>query len=272
MTRRQFLLPRYLLLLTATFACSWTVAHAFFGDRSAPSNVGDVAAQALPSAEAYDSATVYVREKLLPSVRQVVENTNSTWIVVLRGKDLLVCEDLGRQLREMRVAGGGARTILVWTDHESVPAVRAFLKREHLRSFLLRSMDVEDLFESRTRPVTPAMLVLQPDDSVVGISHPKRFPNVRLRSFAQELQYIDESVLHSDLLDREPSVPVQPSSGGTHVTAGGRGGRVSTVLLPCGCRCGELLYRVQRSVSGHRLQVLHHPGRRLGVSPVTAEV
>jgi hypothetical protein len=125
----------------------------------------------------------------------VVENTNSAWIVVLRGRDLRVCEDLGRQLRELRVAGGGARTIVVWTDQESVPAVRAFLKREHLHSFLLRPVEVANLFESRTRPVTPAMLLLQPDDSVVGISHPKRFPNVRLRSFAQELQYIDEPVL-----------------------------------------------------------------------------
>ena len=113
-------------------------------------------------------------------------------MVVLRGKDLLVCEDLGRQLRELRTSVRGVRDIIVWTDPDDVSEVRAFLEREHLRSVQLRSVELENLFEGRKRPVTPAVLFPRPDGSVIGIAHPKRFPNVRLRSFAQELPRLQD--------------------------------------------------------------------------------
>ncbi|MEW5926277.1 MAG: hypothetical protein AB1941_02205 [Gemmatimonadota bacterium] len=192
---------RYSLLLVASFACSWAVAALATGSTARP-EPEDAAAGALPSDAAYDSATTFVRERLSGPVHRSVEGMATAWIVVLRGRDLLVCEDLGRQLRELRAADGGARNVLVWTDHEDLPAVRAFLKRENLRSLQLRSVQVENLFESRTKPATPAVLLLQRNDSVLGIAHTRRFPNVRLRSFAQELQAVQEPERRRDLLDR----------------------------------------------------------------------
>jgi hypothetical protein len=108
--------------------------------------------------------------------------------VVLRGRDLLVCEDLGRQLREFSRAASAGLPMVVWTDTRGAPRVNAFLVREHVRSAQRDSIDVDGLLDSGEKIITPAVLLASRiDGEASGIAHSRRFPNIRLRSFAQEL-------------------------------------------------------------------------------------
>jgi hypothetical protein len=109
--------------------------------------------------------------------------------VVLRGRDLLVCEDLGRQLREFGSAAGADMPMVVWADTRGAARVNAFLAREHVRFAQLDSIDVDGVLDSGAKISTPAVLLASRiDGEASGIAHSRRFPNVRLRSFAQELE------------------------------------------------------------------------------------
>ena len=79
--------------------------------------------------------------------------------------------------------------IVVWTDARGAPGVNAFLAREHVRSAQRQSIDLDGLLDSGEKIITPAVLLASRiDGEASGIAHSRRFPNIRLRSFAQELE------------------------------------------------------------------------------------
>ncbi|HEU0013077.1 MAG TPA: hypothetical protein VFQ45_05310 [Longimicrobium sp.] len=109
-------------------------------------------------------------------------------VVVLRGRDLPGCEDLGRQLRELQHRYRGRASVFVWTLASDSNAVLRFLRRERLRAGLASFSTLDSLGLGPAPLVTPAVLrVRLSDGSTYGIGHARRFRNVRSRSFADEL-------------------------------------------------------------------------------------
>jgi hypothetical protein len=112
---------------------------------------------------------------------------DTTLAVVLRGRDLATCEDLGRQLRNLRRVAP-TRTLVVWTEPSGVEDVRRFLRRERVSNVQVSALDLGTLMHGVRTLASPAALLISADGRVVqGIAHPNRFPNMRLRSFAEEL-------------------------------------------------------------------------------------
>jgi hypothetical protein len=114
-------------------------------------------------------------------------------VVVVAGRDLVGCEDLGRQMRRLRRAMGSGRPLLVWTELGSAGKVERFFRRERVPHVVVRETDIRRVLHA-VPVVTPAALLVRADGEVIqGISHPKRFPNMRLRSFAEELTLLTSS-------------------------------------------------------------------------------
>ncbi|HEX5869965.1 MAG TPA: hypothetical protein VFY65_06110 [Longimicrobium sp.] len=142
-------------------------------------------------------AGVYTDEKLEAATQRFTGRVSgpvqrllaadTTLAVVLRARDLTSCEDLGRQLRNLRRVAP-ARTLVVWTEPKETEDVRRFLRRERVSNVAVSGMDLSTLMVDVRALVTPAAMLVSPDGQVVqGIAHPSRFPNMRLRSFAEEL-------------------------------------------------------------------------------------
>lgn len=141
---------------------------------------------------AYDRATVRFAGRLGPGVMEAVRplGWQSTVLVVLRGDDVRACEDLGRQLRELRraVPDADGRGMAVLVDPAGEADLRLFLARERLPRVRVVTADPAGLLADGTAVATPAALVADGDGRVrAGVSHSTRFKNVRSRSFAQEL-------------------------------------------------------------------------------------
>ena len=144
------------------------------------------------TAEAYRSATNYSQGRLTAraatSVRRGRDSASLAVVLVVRGRDVRTCEDLGRQLRELRHALGRTRPIIALTDSSSVEVVRNFLALEHVASVTVAAESLTDLYAEPTALSTPAVLLVDWRDSVVqAVSHPQRFPDARVRSFSSEL-------------------------------------------------------------------------------------
>jgi hypothetical protein len=107
--------------------------------------------------------------------------------VLLDSADIRVCEDLGRQLREL-YNRAGALPLIVVADSAAVVAVRIFARRERLHPSGFVLIGANDLIDGAARVPTPAALVLDLEGAAVaGVGHPRRFRNIRVRSFADEL-------------------------------------------------------------------------------------
>jgi hypothetical protein len=110
-------------------------------------------------------------------------------LLVLHGDDVRTCEDLGRQARELQrwAASRGAR-LVIWSAGDSTYPVTTFLRREKIReASIIHSATLPRL--QHVAPIaTPAALLVQPGGLVRGTAHPDRVPNVRVRSFADELE------------------------------------------------------------------------------------
>jgi hypothetical protein len=144
------------------------------------------------SAATYDSATLEVRGRLSEAARARLASSSATpggVLVLLDAADVRVCEDLGRQLRELRSHLGDTVPFTIGAPAASLETIRAFAHREHLRPdgvVELRASDV--IIRSGAGFRTPAALVLLGrEGDVAGIAHSRRFRNVRVRSFAEEL-------------------------------------------------------------------------------------
>jgi len=79
-------------------------------------------------------------------------------LVVLRGRDRLNCEDLGRQLRELQRASGPDRQAVIVTENAATDGYRAYGRREHLRMPVL-GLSADSLLVTPSRLPTPAVLV-----------------------------------------------------------------------------------------------------------------
>jgi len=153
------------------------------------------------SAAAFDSATLSLHGMLTSAAR--VELTRLTRagavvVVLLDTADIRVCEDLGRQIRELRTRADPA-PLIVAADTAAMVFVRAFARREHLRPAGFAALIPGNLLVDGVRVPTPAALVVHTGSAdVVGSSHPRRFANVRVRSFADELSPYLPATVGSD--------------------------------------------------------------------------
>ncbi|HEX2202648.1 MAG TPA: hypothetical protein VHG91_05105 [Longimicrobium sp.] len=157
-----------------------------------------------PTTAEYDASTIAVDGELSPAARaDLAPHTRDgrALVVVLRGRDRLTCEDLGRQLREAKQQAGDSHPIIVMTDSADVDAYRGFLRRERVRAPIV-PFAPDALLPAEGPLPTPAVLVTHDSArSAAGVAHPRRFPNVRLRSFADEV---------SPLLRGRFSTPLDP--------------------------------------------------------------
>ncbi|HET7459727.1 MAG TPA: hypothetical protein VFJ82_00710 [Longimicrobium sp.] len=150
---------------------------------------GTAAGQNAAPAGLSDSASVWVNGRLTPAadrgVREIASNADAV-LIVLRDRDRRVCEDLGRQLRELLRQTGAGTPAIVLVDSASADAYRTYLHREHVRASLM-VIAPDDVLTAHPWVPTPAVLIRH-GGAAVGVAHPIRFPNLRLWSFATELK------------------------------------------------------------------------------------
>ena len=110
-------------------------------------------------------------------------------IVMLRNADWSTCEDLARQLRELRRA-----TLLrglplyVYTDAASYPELAVRVRRENIRPDTIHVVDLTMELAGLSEAATPAALRVSPAGNVVvGVAHIGSVPGHRTESFTQEL-------------------------------------------------------------------------------------
>ena len=144
------------------------------------------------SEEEYAKRTKMITDTLSLNLVAELEpgwNPNGVVVVALRARDITRCEDLGRQIRELRRETPEAASFEVWTDSRDSSTVLDFLKIERIAYTRLRDIEVRRLFDTKaTVQSTPLALVLDKhQDVLAGVSHPGRFANARPRSFASEL-------------------------------------------------------------------------------------
>lgn len=175
-------------LLAGAFAAGWAAFRV--GSASPPSAPPVSSSFRGDPPRDYEAATRPVRGALTSQARERLREAvpgPDAILVILRSRDCLVCEDLGRQLRELRRRAPERIPLIVSTETSGADVVRGFLRRERLRALVLGIAPAEVVEGDRALP-TPAVLVLREGGaSVAGVAHPWRFANTRLRSFAQEL-------------------------------------------------------------------------------------
>lgn len=116
-------------------------------------------------------------------------------ILFVREQDVFTCEDLGRQSRELR-HWTSTRNVpfVVWAETGENTRMPVFLRREHISTGVTFLTRLPLQLEKGTVLRSPAALVVNTATGEVrGFAHPERVPNVRQRSFAQELRDIDHS-------------------------------------------------------------------------------
>jgi hypothetical protein len=112
-------------------------------------------------------------------------------VALLREADWRSCEDLGRQLRELQRHLAPHSVLLVWTEPDDVPAVEHRLKRERITAAVSAGPALDSVFSTGGRLPTPAVIVVSGDGARAdGITHTRRIPGVRTRSFAEELPLV----------------------------------------------------------------------------------
>lgn len=112
--------------------------------------------------------------------------SNSLVLVLLDGKAISTCEDLGRQLRELRAAMRTEHRLIIATFPTDAIVVKRFLEQN-------RILDVDmyphlDPADSIGRIVRPAAGRFDSLGIVTGVSHPNRV-STRTLSFANELGF-----------------------------------------------------------------------------------
>lgn len=118
-----------------------------------------------------------------------VDGGDTLLALLITSEDVVTCEDLGRQIRDLRRAYGLRRPIAVWTDSTRLDVIRTFLHRERIANTVVGPVPPTAVLADGKRIPSPAALLATRDGKVIeGISHTLRAPNVRLRSFAQEFR------------------------------------------------------------------------------------
>lgn len=144
-----------------------------------------------PTAEDLENATTFLSGRLSATARASLEVTGgaATVVVLLREADWLNCEDLGRQIRELqRASRVRGHRLVVWSDPDEGTAIATHLRRERITPAQVVTLDLGAVIVDQTSISTPAAILVGSDGQIIrGVSHTIRFPNVRIRSFAQEL-------------------------------------------------------------------------------------
>jgi hypothetical protein len=176
--------------LLALVAAAGSVGAHFAAQRT-PAERLPASAAAAVSAVALDSATMPLQGRLTRVARSELRERTSNGaaiLVLLDSVDIRVCEDLGRQLRELRNRAGSMFPLVIVVDSAALVPIATFVRRERLRPVSLMALGTGSVIAGMARVPTPAALVIHAGSGVVaGVSHPRRFPNVRVHSFADEL-------------------------------------------------------------------------------------
>jgi hypothetical protein len=142
------------------------------------------------SEAAYAAKTEVVEGELIGSALGALSELSGDThvIVVLRRDDIIRCEDLGRQLRELRRSLASHVNLSVWSDTVDVLIVRRFLQTERVSEAMAQPIAMVSVLRETPEPITPLALVVRQGVPVTrGVAHPGRFANSRPRSFAAEL-------------------------------------------------------------------------------------
>lgn len=164
----------------------------------APAKGADESA-AGPAESRKPAAVDTLQARLATAVRSEIQpragTASQVVLLLIRERDVFTCEDLGRQSRELRNwAAELGLPFLVWAEADPDTRMPVFLRREHIPEaavFLTRSAFAVETGSPIRSPA--AMLVNLATGEIRGFAHPERVPNVRQRSFAQELGEIYRS-------------------------------------------------------------------------------
>jgi hypothetical protein len=140
----------------------------------------------------FDSATARISgtagSMLLRSLSSAVTGADSVIAIVLTAEDCLTCEDLGRQLRELRRST--PLRVVIAAESISVAVVTTFLAREHLVAVpVIAIPHTSVLADGRPFTTPAAFIVTMASGEASGVSHTRRFKYARARSFREELGF-----------------------------------------------------------------------------------
>lgn len=127
--------------------------------------------------------------------RSLSAEANEQVVLIVSGTDILSCEDLGRQVRELvrtQLDPEGLE-LTVWAYDDAEGDVARFVKNERLRTGAVLSVHPEDVLG--TAPRTPAVVVVDRTGKYYGLSYLNRTRLVRSSSFAD---LIDVGALLAD--------------------------------------------------------------------------
>ena len=150
----------------------------------------------IPTEATYDSSMAYLHGDLSAAASRLLTPHppgpgRGRVVALLRAEDWRFCEDLGRQLRELQRHLAPDSVLLVWTEPDDVPLMEYRLKRERIGAAVSAGPALDSVFSTGGKLPTPAVIVVSGDASRAdGIAHTRRIPNVRTRSFAEELPLI----------------------------------------------------------------------------------
>ena len=110
-------------------------------------------------------------------------------LIVLNEENCFTCEDLGRQLREvLHSYDSGRRRAVVAISGGGADRIAQWLRRERVAPIQLVVSPTAPTMHDGTFIPTPAILLLNMrGEKDRGIAHLMRVPNIRIRSFAREL-------------------------------------------------------------------------------------
>jgi hypothetical protein len=150
----------------------------------------------IPTAATYDSSMAYLHGDLSPAASRLLPPRpagpdRDRVVALLRAADWRFCEDLGRQLRELQRHLAPDSVLLVWTEPDDVALMEYRLKRERIAAAVSAGPALDSVFYTTRRLPTPAVIVVSGDGARAdGITHTRRIPGVRTRSFAEELPLV----------------------------------------------------------------------------------
>lgn len=115
--------------------------------------------------------------------------TTDVVVVLMREGDWSTCEDVGRQLRELRhVTQRRGLRLFILTDSSSYGRFAVRVERENIRPDRLYAVNLGVHSAGLSNSATPAALRVSPSgDVVIGIAHVGTTPGYRTHSFTQEL-------------------------------------------------------------------------------------
>lgn len=135
----------------------------------------------------YDSATRYFAGRV--QLATAIPARGSSMLLLVTAQDCLTCEDLGRQLRELEHTTRAQHLPLIVVARATDTAdIAVYLRRQRVQVAAIVAEAPDSAVTSSTGILTPAVAIVDAHGTIVrAVSHPRRLPNVRVRSFAEEL-------------------------------------------------------------------------------------